>query len=176
MAKYITLLIVMLFLGGVLQVLVALFKQNKRKGPGERNSQWQYQSRKTLMTLAELQFFRVLEPAVGEYFRVFSKVRLADIIQPVASKGSRAWYSAFASIKSKHVDFVLCDADTMEFRMVVELDDKSHQREDRMERDIKVDGMLTQAGIPVAHFPVRAQYSVGEIQGRIFEPPAMPNA
>ena len=55
---------------------------------------------------------------------------------------------------------------------MVELDDKSHQQADRVERDMKVDDALSQAGIPIFHFPAKTAYSVQDIQAKIFEPPS----
>ncbi len=151
----------LLVLAGVVQYLKAMGK--KGRGTGHR-----YESLKGLMSPGELKFFGALEAAVGSGHRVFTKVRLADIVQPAKAGNRSAWYSAFGVIKSKHVDFVVCEPGTMEFRLVVELDDKSHGRSDRAERDQKVDEILEQAGIPVLHFPARAGYSAEEIRGRIF--------
>ena len=151
----------LLVVAGLVQYLKAA--QKKGWGAGHR-----FESLKALMSRGELKFFRALEAAVGSQYRVFSKVRLADIVQPAKTSNRSAWYSAFGVIKSKHVDFVVCDPETLEFRLVVELDDKSHGRSDRAERDQKVDDILAQANIPVLHFPARAVYSVEEIQGRIF--------
>jgi len=145
---------------------MALKKKMKVGGVGHR-----YESLKVLMSPGELKFFRELETAVGSNFRVFSKVRLADIVQPAKTGNRSAWYSAFGVIKSKHVDFVVCEPDTMEIRLVVELDDKSHERSDRAERDQKVDDILAQAGIPVLHMPAKATYSTEEIRRRIFGEP-----
>ena len=156
--------IVFLFLlAAALQVVVAL---QKKKGAGKKANK--FEGAGPLMSPGELKFFRALEAAVGSDYRVFSKVRLADIVQPAKTGDKRAWYAAFGVIKSKHVDFAVCDPDTLEFRLVVELDDKSHGRSDRAERDQKVDEILAQANIPVLHYPARAAYSVEEIQGRIF--------
>ena len=151
----------LLVLVGVVQYLKAM--QKKGRGAVHR-----YERRNALMTPAELKFFRALEAAVGSQYRVFSKVRLADIVQPVKTGDNRSWYSAFGVVKSKHVDFVVCDLETLVFRLVVELDDKSHERADRAERDQKVDEILAQTNIPILHYPARAAYSVEEIQGRIF--------
>lgn len=158
---------VALLLGGVAQLLVAV--QRKKTGEGAGH---QYEKRGALMSPGELKFFRALEAAVGDNFRVFSKVRLADIVQPVKTGDKRAWYSAFGVIKSKHADFVVCDPATTDFRLVVELDDKSHERNDRAERDQKVDDILAQANIPVLHIPAKAAYSVEDIQRKIFGDPA----
>ena len=151
----------LLVVAGVVQYLKAA--QKKGRGAGHR-----FEGLKALMSPGELKFFRALEAAVGSQYRVFSKVRLADIVQPAKTGNRSAWYSAFGVIKSKHVDFAVCDSVTMEFRLVVELDDKSHNRSDRAERDQKVDEILAQADIPVLHFPAKAVYSPEEIRGRIF--------
>lgn len=152
----------------VLAGLVQYLKATQRKG---RDAGHRYESLKILMSPGELKFFRVLDEAVGGHYRVFSKVRLADIVQPAKTSNKSAWYSAFGVIKSKHVDFVVCDPVSMEFRLVVELDDKSHERSDRVERDQKVDDILAQANIPVLHFPAKAVYSAEEIQRRMFGDP-----
>ena len=154
----------MLALAGIGQYLKALKK--KRRGTGH----W-FESRKVLMSPGELKFFRALEGAVESNFRVFSKVRLADIVQPEKSSCPNARCAAFGVIKSKHVDFVACDPETLEFRLVVELDDRSHERANRAERDQQVDDILAQAGIPILHFPARAGYSTEEIRRRIFGDP-----
>ena len=154
----------LLALGWLAQFLKAM--QKKGRGAGNR-----YESQKALMSPGELKFFGALEAAVGSRYRVFAKVRLADIVQPTKTGDNRAWYSAFGVIKSKHVDFVVCDPESLEFRLVVELDDKSHERSDRAERDQKVDEILAQAGIPVLHFPARPAYSIEEIRRRIFGKP-----
>ena len=134
-----------------------------------------FESAGRLMSAAELQFFRALEAAVGANYRLFSKVRLCDVVQPISGADRSAWYSAFGVIKSKHVDFVACDPNDMAIQFVVELDDKTHQRADRVERDLKVDDALEQAGIPIFHFPAKASYAVQDIQAKLFEPPPSGN-
>lgn len=151
----------LLVLAGVVQYLKAM--QKKGRGAVHR-----YESRSALMSPAELKFFRALEAAVGSQYRVFSKVRLADVVQVKCGSTGGEKQSAFNVIQSKHVDFVVCDPDTLEFRLVVELDDKSHERGDRAERDQKVDDILAQANIPILHFPAKAAYSAEDIRGRIF--------
>lgn len=162
--KMLPLVALVLLLAGLGQLLKTLKKMGR--GTGHR-----FESRRALMSPGELKFFRSLEGALAGNLRVFSKVRLADIVQPANTGNRSAWYSAFGVIQSKHVDFVVCDPVTMEFRLVVELDDKSHERADRAERDQKVDEILAQAGIPVLHLPARSAYSIEEIRRRIFGEP-----
>lgn len=56
----------------------------------------------------------------------------------------------FYKIQAKHVDFVLCDAKLVA-RWVIELDDTSHRRADRAERDTFVDEVLMSTGYTILH-------------------------
>jgi hypothetical protein len=46
----------------------------------------------------------------------------------------------------------------------IELDDKSHQRDDRKERDQFIDQVFKAAGIPLLRVPVKHTYSLQEVQ------------
>ena len=51
----------------------------------------------------------------------------------------------FNKIRSKHIDFALADEDT-NIIALIELDDKSHERPDRIERDEFVNAVLKNTG------------------------------
>ncbi|MCO5044386.1 MAG: DUF2726 domain-containing protein [Verrucomicrobia bacterium] len=128
-----------------------------------------YERKPSLMSPAERLFFASLEQAIGGHFRLFSKVRLADIVR-VESGGDRSsWQSAFNAIQSKHVDFLAVDPASTEIKFAVELDDRSHQKQNRQDRDAFVDQVLTGAGIPIFRFAAKRGYSVDEIRGKLFE-------
>ena len=127
-----------------------------------------YERTDGLMSAAELSFFRVLEAAVGDDFRIFAKVRLADIVKVKPTSDPRARQFAFNKIQSKHIDFVAVDPVDMTVQFVVELDDKSHKAQSRQTRDDLVDGILAEAGIPIIHFPARASYSEQQIRSSLF--------
>jgi len=76
-------------------------------------------------TAAEARFLRVLDEALGEEYRVFAKLRLADLLDVRGERGA-AWLRAFNQISAKHVDFVVCRRETLEVVAAVELDDRSH--------------------------------------------------
>lgn len=116
----------------------------------------------TLLTPAEQLFFSVLRTAVPDGLIVCPQVRLANLVHPTA-RDQRRRYADFNRIQAKCVDFVLCDARTTAPRLVVELDDASHQRADRQARDAFVDLVLQQVALPILHVPCRASYDVGAI-------------
>lgn len=76
------------------------------------------------------------------------KVRLLDIIEP--RNGQKNYMALMGKIQSKHIDFVVCNSN-MKILGVVELDDGSHNKQDRKERDQFVDQILTGVGYKVVH-------------------------
>jgi very-short-patch-repair endonuclease len=135
----------------------------------ERRVQEQAYERAALFTEAERSFLGVLDHAVGGRYRVMGKVRLADVLNVKRGLAAGARQDAQNKISSKHVDFVLCDPRTLDVRVVVELDDKSHNRPNRRDRDQNVDAMLREAGIPILHFSARHAYSPQDIQNKLVE-------
>src|SRR5437762_960131 len=76
-----------------------------------------YIKRPSLLTPAELRFYRALLQAVPAGLVVFLKVRLMDGVNVPA----KAWREHGAPASGKHLDFVLADAETLDVRMVIEL-------------------------------------------------------
>ncbi len=152
---------VWLFVVLVLIAVAILKVQENAKRPRKESASYEKQA--WLFSPAERSFLGVLEQALGQQYRIMGKVRLADIIKPkVGSK--RTWQRAFNQIQSKHIDFVACDPATLTVKFVIELDDASHNRPDRQDRDDFLNKALQSAGIPVYHFAARRTYSLQEIQ------------
>ncbi len=66
--------------------------------------------------------------------------------------------AAFRRVSQKHVDFLLCHPEGLRPLLAVELDDRSHDRADRQDRDLFVDAAYRQAGLAVLHMTVRHEY------------------
>jgi very-short-patch-repair endonuclease len=122
-----------------------------------------------LFTPAERSFLGVLEQAIDSRYRVFGKVRLADIVTPAQGLTARKRTIARNRINQKHVDFLLCTAADLAPIGVLELDDRSHERKDRADRDEFVDRALARAGIPVVHFPAGKGYVLQEVRAKLAE-------
>ena len=112
------------------------------------NGFYPYKERK-LLTNNEYRFYYNLVQLADKYnLSVQVKMRLADIIEVDKCKITNQEYmSYFGKIKSKHIDFVLTHKYTMQMIAAIELDDKSHQKQNRIERDDFVNNALTAAGI-----------------------------
>ena len=112
------------------------------------NGFYPYKERK-LLTNNEYRFYYNLVQLADKYnLSVQVKMRLADIIEVDKCKITNQEYmSYFGKIKSKHIDFVLTHKYTMQMIAAIELDDKSHQKQNRIERDAFVNNELKAAGI-----------------------------
>ena len=159
-----TILPVIVVIFSVLFVLKAVVARLERAQVVRR-----YEALPSLYTESELQFLEVLEEAVGDEYVLMGKVRLADVISVKKELGSSKWRSAFNRIQSKHLDYVACDPEDYSIAFVVELDDRSHERKNRQERDAFVEGALENAGVPLFRFPVEKEYSVKKLKKEIFK-------
>ncbi len=118
-----------------------------------------YERRGVLLSPAEINFLRSLHSAVREDWLVFSKVRLADVLQvrPKTRK-LQTWHSR---IQGKHLDFVLCDYETLEVKLAIELDDAAQPRS---ARDRFVYVALTAAGLPLLRVRVQDKYETAALR------------
>ena len=103
-----------------------------------------YQARQ-LLTKRELQeYLKLKRYADARGWLICPKVRIFDLIEP--KKGVTKRQTLINKIQSKHVDFVLVDQ-SMKLIGVLELDDSTHERADRKQRDSFVRDALEGAGI-----------------------------
>jgi hypothetical protein len=153
------LILVMAIIVAAAILLKAQFKRVPAKYP--------YQKADSIFSPAERSFLGVLERAVGDEYRVFGKIRLADVIRPQKGSSSSDRQKSFNKIVSKHVDFALCKKDDLSLVCAIELDDASHERNDRKDRDQFLEGALNAASIPFVRFTARASYSIQDVGGEI---------
>lgn len=101
---------------------------------------------KLILTKNEWYEYRKLRDLAAPHgLYICPKVRLLDIVEP---RRGEDYMSLLGKIQSKHVDFVITDKD-LRIKAILELDDGSHDREDRKERDHFVDEILTGVGYTV---------------------------
>lgn len=145
-------------------VIVTFLKGMKNKGKGKKKEPFDmnnYALVNSILTPAEMAFFRELAAVTRSGYRIMVKVRVADIIQ--VKKGTGSYMAHFGKIKSKHVDYLLCDLYTLKPLLAIELDDKSHQRSERISRDAFVNELFKSVSLPVMHYPVKKTYNQSEI-------------
>jgi hypothetical protein len=123
-----------------------------------------YRLRDDFLSPAEFSFYKVFSSIYGTRLTVQSKVRLADVFFVSLPNEN---YNYFNRIAQKHLDFLICDSVTMKPLLGIELDDASHKREDRQERDEFLEEVCKVAGLPLLRMPVQWEYNTQEIAERV---------
>lgn len=112
-----------------------------------------YYLMKSVMTQYEKLLYSILEEFCRKYrFVLLSKVRLADFIQPQHQNDKRTYYYWFNRISAKHVDFLVCELNTIKPLCAIELDDYTHRYSDRQERDEFINNVYRSIQLPILHF------------------------
>ena len=133
-------LISLLVIGLITAFFVWLYKKLKKPDITK------FYTAKTILTDREYSFYRKLKPLADKYgLNIYTKVRLADLVEPKPKAENPFWMECFNKIKAKHIDFALADDETS-IVALIELDDKSHSRPDRIERDDFVNAVLKNTG------------------------------
>jgi Protein of unknown function (DUF2726)/Topoisomerase DNA binding C4 zinc finger len=159
MPYLITALLFLLIIGAAF----GLAKKTKLRADNE----FPYQKIRTFLSPAERSFLGVLEKSLGGDYRVFSKIRLADVVKAKNGLSRAAGQRAFNSISAKHVDFLICNSSDMSVMGAIELDDRTHDNPQRVRRDLFVDKVFEASQIPLLRVKARAGYSIPEITGRL---------
>jgi hypothetical protein len=147
---------------GCLAVILGLF--GIHLGGPARAKELPYRQRDDFLSPAEFSFYRVMVAAVGDRAVVCPKVNLADIFYVAQPNENQAYRN---KIDRKHVDFLLCDPTTLKPRLGIELDDSSHGRRDRRDRDGFVEQVFEAAGLPLLRVPALAAYNPAALWSQI---------
>ncbi|MGN0688369.1 MAG: DUF2726 domain-containing protein [Oscillospiraceae bacterium] len=151
-------LLVILMVFGVLLIIKYCAKELKQPDKAEsaettesvpQEEKFPYVLNNPIMSPKEKSFYRAVKPIANELgLTVFCKIRLADLLN--VPKNISKWQTWFNYIKAKHVDFVLVDND-MNIKVIIEVDDKTHSRDDRKQRDEFLDKAFKQLALEVLH-------------------------
>ena len=156
-------LLLLVVLAFVIFIVLAAIK-NKQVGTGSVG--FPYQPAKTLFTPAERSLLGVLDQAVGSEYRVFGKVRVADVAVVKPGLGNSARQGALNRIAYKHFDFVVCRASDLNVICAVELNDKSHSSQRAQSRDDLLLKVCQAISLPLLTVPAKQSYSPQEIRSQ----------
>lgn len=153
----------------VLVLLVLLVKRTvhdrKAEEAGVEMHVTPYIRKPGLLTPAEQRFYARLYQAVGGELLIWSKVRLADVMEVRGE--AIEWQAAWNKIAAKHLDFLLTTADDFQPLLAIELDDSSHMLPARQKRDEWLDRALVAAGLPILRVQARRDYDPGALRRHI---------
>ncbi|MBB1294317.1 DUF2726 domain-containing protein [Pseudoalteromonas sp. SR44-5] len=125
-------------------------------------------TRKTsVFTQVESSFLNLLERAVGDQYKIVSRVKLIDIIDCKKGLSAKAKRAAIAKAKNKQLDYVLIDKEKMTIVAAVDLVNNANKDGHKAQRDWFVNGALEAAGIPHIRMKVKSGYRPSEVREAI---------
>lgn len=148
---------------GALALLAFAWSLVRRFG---RRHRLPYVADQTLFTPAQQAFLPVLERALGRGYRVYGKVRVADVLGVRPRIGRQARRRAYARLEARRFDFVVCTAGTSAIACAVNLSPRSRLGR-RPPRD-RLDRICAAARLPFVRFREGDRYSVVEIEEQVF--------
>lgn len=136
-------------------VIVAFFILGRIIGKGA----FPYVKRNRVMNSSEKAFYIILKNALEGKYIVLSKVRIEDFIKIESRFMSWIKIQSFrGKIKSRHVDFLICDYSTTKPLLAIELDGPTHLDPKRIIRDSFVDEVYREAGLSCVHLLVNSDF------------------
>lgn len=157
------------FFFAVVFLIAALLVCARLKAQGINAESLPYIRNDVLFSPAERSFLGVLEQAVGDTYRIFGKVRVADVVSVHEMKNRSAWQRAFNRINAKHFDFLLCTKTDLAIVCAIELDDASHVRRKRKARDALLAELCTAAGLSLVQIPAKRAYVAADLRSQVFQ-------
>lgn len=148
---------VSLLILGVAVIAMILIAKIRSNG-GHVDSIWPYYAKRPLSQPEQVLYFRLVQ-ALPERI-ILAQVQLSRMLGVKKGNNYQAWLNR---INRMSADFVICKKD-YSIVAVIELDDASHQRDDRRAADAKKDQALSSAGIRIVRWQTTSMPDVTMIQ------------
>jgi len=131
-------------------------KTSPLKDPDDRLP---YRLREQFMSTPEVAMLRVLQNMVRGHYVICPKVALNDVFYIVRPNENVHFFN---KIFRKHVDFLLCEPDTLQPAFGIELV-KPIARSETREADQFMEDLFLSAGLPLVHVPSSDHYSEDDL-------------
>lgn len=120
----------------VLLIIIIIYIIGKKRGPN-------YILKPRLMSQTEYEYYKIFNAYFGDRYIILPQINLASIIDKEGE--------GFRSELFRNVDFGVFDYNYSPI-LLIEINDNTHFRKDRIERDKKVNAICKNAGIPLVTF------------------------
>ena len=118
----------------------------------------EYRRKRAVLSKPELEFYKLLKDFLSpEHFDILPETALVSVIEKLTQTGYRNELFRIA-------DFCIVNASSTEPLLLIELNDASHNRADRKERDRRVREICDRAGMPLIAFTLEEARDAGYVR------------
>ena len=148
-----------IFLLLIVVVVIVVFAVLKAKSQGGAGDEvWPFYAKKPLSQPEQVLYFRLIQ-TLPEHI-ILAQVQLSRLLGVKKGNNYQSWSNR---INRMSADFVVCNKDSS-IVAVIELDDATHQREDRQAADAKKDRALASADVRIVRWQAKSIPDVATIQ------------
>lgn len=156
--------IIIFLVAGAIRLFSEMFEGSPFSGAEFKSA---YYKKQYLLTKSEHQFFDILKEILKDKYYVFPQVHLDALLEVKRSEEKQQTYRN--KINRKSVDFVICDRQYLKPLLAIELDDNSHYRWNRQDRDQFVNQTLDSVGLKCLRIRAAYSYDIPELSQQIRE-------
>lgn len=149
----------------IIRWFIKRFKSLPIEKQNEPATPYAYCKKSSIMTQVELVFYKRLQEIFSQNFEIVPQAQLSSFLSHKI-KGQN-WRGALATIQRKSVDYLICKKENFEPVVVIELDDNTHDSDDRRVRDKLVDEVCDKAELPIVHVRGFTELTNQEIKQQI---------
>lgn len=125
-----------------------------------QNERLPYRLKESFLSTPELALLRVLQNMAGRHYVICPKVALNDLFYIVRPNENVHFFNKFFR---KHVDFLLCEPNTLKPAIGIELV-KPVTRTETREADQFMQDLFLSAGLPLVHIRSSEHYSESDLE------------
>ncbi len=148
-------------------VLVVIASVIASKFTDNNENPYPFVRKKEMYTQVESAFLSLLERAVGDNYRIVSRVKLSDVIDCKPGLSNKSKRIALGKSKNKQLDYVLLDKNKLTIVAAVDLVNNANKGGHKAQKDWFVSGALETAGIPHIRMKVKSGYRVEDVRNAI---------
>ena len=129
-------------------ILVIIIKAIASDSGNQKTSTvYRYNRKYSIMTEREQEFYKKLKLICGDSILIFPQIHLSNLFfHNIKGQNFKA---AFKFINKLSVDFVLVDSRNYKTLLAIELDDSTHNKQERIRRDLIVNDIFKKANFPL---------------------------
>ncbi len=120
-----------------------------------------YRTKDSILTAAENRFYLALLKAIDNRAVIIPKVGLQDVF---AITDREHYMTARNRISTRHIDFLICEVNTLRPLFGVELDDSSHNKAETQKHDMFKNQVFETAHLALVRVAVKQNYNVDELK------------